>query len=251
MCLFLETAYPYRDIGFPPYLERLRNIPRIRAASSVIGILLFSNGPLCRTISVSPFLPRALLRSLCPCACVSLSVAPSLSLFRRPCPRPTVSQSTEILRPITRFLLLFTVRRPVGLSDTSRGRIRGRFVLGLRNQRPKERATNVSLAEKFRTSRESRAARRECTEAFRGTVLDFLVASKQPITHWPKRGRITHPPELLRSQERFSNTPGRSADTLSPRFRSTLAKNQHHTSPRFYRYLGRCLSAAHRFALYP
>lgn len=109
--LFLETIYPYRDIGFllPCVFKIFVKFVQwtIDVYTSVYSLNLMA---FCRTLFVSLFLPRALLRTLSP----SLSRSPSLFTAHY---IPIYRDSPAI----TRFLLLFcSVRRPVGVTNTSK-----------------------------------------------------------------------------------------------------------------------------------
>lgn len=128
---------------------------------------------LCRTLSVPLFLPRTLLRSLSP----SLSRSPSLSTAHY---IPIYRDSPAI----TRFLLLYSVRRPVGVANTSKatdGWSVGWCQVYTAPRNGVKNETNVSLAEKFRTGRKSRAARVHQSSSGARSSFGRL---EEPDTHW-------------------------------------------------------------------
>lgn len=249
---YREHKYSHRGIGFPLTLRLQNTWSKSSTPCDPFLSALSSNGSLSRTLFVLLYPPRALLRLTIR---VFLSLFFSISLPRSR-PRPTVSQSIE-------EILSGDYSLPTAILGSSSRRRGGHIERQGEDSvhdgtRREERNTNVSLAEKFPHLIElSRGAGAPEESSPRGGP-PLSVVTEQRDTHWAlKDGTPNHPGTRLGPDARDGFLLARITEARTARSPPRLdfqrsRENQPDTSPRFYRYLGRCLSArSPLFALCP
>ena len=200
------------------------------------------------------FLPRALFVTL---SSSPSSLVRSLSLAFSVLVHSPLYPNLRDSLAITRFLLLYcSVRRPVRVTNTSKvivGRIRGLVPLVnntvATNETKRGRETLVAGEYSALLTKVSRG--RGCTKAPHRARSSLVFGRlDEPIKSLARGGFSTHyRVHNSSSGRRFNQIRTTDFDAVPLRFLKHFREKQHDTSPRFYRYLGRCLSAARRFAL--